>query len=84
MTVIERLRASGLAEAQAQSAAVAIAQALPVDRSVCVDDAILSAARQGDTALLVSLLADEVEPEDDEIAALAFEVDGHGETLPLT
>jgi hypothetical protein len=82
---MERLRAAGAREDEAKEAAAAIAAALPVDRAVTVDEAILEAARRGDVALVVSLLAEEVEPDEVELAALR-ELDEHPElreTIPL-
>jgi hypothetical protein len=70
MTVLERLRSTGAPEDEAQRAASAIGALLPVDRGVLVTDEVLDAARAGDLALVVMLLAEEVEPEPDEIAAL--------------
>lgn len=70
MTVLERLRSTGAPEDEAQRAASAIGALLPVDRGVLVTDEILDAARAGDLALVVMLLAEEVEPEPDEVAAL--------------
>ncbi len=70
MTVLERLRSAGAPEDEAQRAASAIGGLLPVDRGVLVTDEVLDAARAGDLALVVMLLAEEVEPEPDEIAAL--------------
>jgi hypothetical protein len=70
MTVLERLRSTGAPEDEAQRAASAIGALLPVDRGVLVTDEVLDAARAGDLALVVMLLAEEVEPEPDEIAKL--------------
>ena len=70
MTVMERLRAAGAAEDEAQRAAGTIGGALPVDRQVRVTDEVLDAARAGDVTLVALLLAEEVTAEPDEAAAL--------------
>jgi hypothetical protein len=70
MTVIDRLRSAGVREEEAQRAASAIAAVLPVDRNVRVTEEVLDAARAGDVALVSMLLAEEVEAEPDELAAL--------------
>jgi len=61
---------AGAPEAEAQRAASAIGSLLPVDRAVLVTDEVLDAARAGDVALVVMLLAEEVKTEPDEIAAI--------------
>ncbi len=71
MTVIERLREAGAAEQEARDAAAAIAAALPVGRSIVVDDAILQAARVGDLVTLQFLLAEEDAATSDEVESLA-------------
>ena len=70
MTVIDRLRSAGVREEEAQRAASAIAAALPVGRNVRVTEEILDAARAGNVALVSMLLAEDVDAEPDEIAAL--------------
>ena len=70
MTVIDRLRSAGVREEEAQRAASAIAAVLPVDRNVRVTEEVLDAARAGDVALVSMLLAEEVDAEPDELAAL--------------
>ncbi len=70
MTVMERLRAAGAAEDEAQRAAGTIGGALPVDRQVRITDEVLDAARAGDVTLVALLLAEEVAAELDEITAL--------------
>lgn len=70
MTVIDRLRSAGVGEEEAQSVASAIAAVLPVDRNVRVTEEVLDAARAGDVALVSMLLAEEVDAEPDELAAL--------------
>ena len=85
MTIIEHLRAAGAREEEAREAAAAIGAALPVNRAVTVGEAVLAAARRGDIALVITLLAEEVEPEEFELAALR-EIDENpqlGETIPL-
>ena len=85
MTVLERLRAAGAADNEALGAAAAIGGAIPVGRAFVVTEEILHAAREGDQVLLAALLAEEVELDDDERAALC-ELDGHPElreTMPL-
>jgi hypothetical protein len=71
MTVIDRLRSAGAPEAEAQRAASAIGALLPVNRAVLVTDEVLAAARAGDVALVVTLLAEEVDPEPGELEILA-------------
>lgn len=70
MTVLDRLRSEGATADEAQRAAAAIAGFLPVDRYVRVTDEVLAAARAGDAMLVSLLLAEEVDAEPDEIAAL--------------
>jgi hypothetical protein len=70
MTVLERLRSVGASNDEAQRAASAIAALLPVDRNVRVTDEVLAAARAGDVLLVSMLLAEEVDAEPDELAAL--------------
>ena len=70
MTVLERLRSVGASNDEAQRAASAIAAFLPVDRNVRVTDEVLVAARAGDVLLVSMLLAEEVDAEPDELAAL--------------
>ena len=85
MTVIDRLRSTGAAEDDALRAASAIGAALPHGRAVVVTDEALSAALQGDRVLLAALLAEEVEPDEDELASLR-ELEEHAElleTIPL-
>jgi hypothetical protein len=84
MTVLERLRVAGAAD-EALGAAAAIGAAIPVGRAFVVTEEILHAAREGDRVLLAALLAEEVELDDGERAALC-ELDGHPElreTMPL-
>ncbi len=71
VTVIDRLRSAGTPEAEAQKAASAIGALLPVDRDVRITDEMLAAARAGNVALVVMLLAEEEEPELGEIEILA-------------
>ena len=85
MTVIDRLRSTGAAEDDALRAASAIGAALPHGLAVVVTDEALSAASQGDRVLLSALLAEEVEPDEDELASLR-ELEEHAElreTIPL-
>jgi hypothetical protein len=70
MTVIDRLRSAGAPEAEAQRAASAIGALLPVDRDVRITDEVLDAARAGNVALVVMLLAEEEDPEPGEIEIL--------------
>jgi len=70
-TVIEQLRASGAAEDEADRAAATIAKVLPVGRAIVLDDRMLAAARSGDVALLMTLLAPEEDPEQDELEAMS-------------
>jgi hypothetical protein len=79
MTVIDRLRSAGAPEAEAQKAASAIGALLPVNRDVRITDELLDAARAGNVALVVMLLAEEVKADPDEITALeAFDRDDDG------
>lgn len=70
MTVIDRLRSAGVREEDAQRAASAIAAALPLDRNVRVTEEVIDAARAGNVVLLRMLLAEEVDADPDESAAL--------------
>jgi hypothetical protein len=70
MTVIDRLRSAGTPEAEAQKAASAIGALLPVNRDVRITDEVLNAARAGNVALVVMLLAEEEAPELGEIEIL--------------
>ncbi len=70
MTVIERLRASGAAEKEAQEAATTIAAALPIGHPVTIDDEVLRAARDGDLVSLQLYFAEEDAATPDELAAL--------------
>jgi hypothetical protein len=70
VTVLDRLRSVGATDDEAMRAASAIAAFLPFGRNVRVTDEVLDAARAGDALLISMLLAEEVDPEPDEIAAL--------------
>jgi hypothetical protein len=70
VTVLDRLRSTGATDDEALRAASVIAAFLPVGRNVRVTDEVLDAARAGDALLISMLLAEEVDPEPDEIAAL--------------
>ncbi len=70
MTVLDRLRSVGATDEEALRAASAIAAFLPLGRDVRITDEVLEAARAGDAVLVSMLLAEEVDAEPDEIAAL--------------
>jgi hypothetical protein len=71
-TVLERLHArlGDAEEAVYDRALRTLAAALPVDRRVELTDEIVRAAANGDVALLVILLAPEVLPDPQDLAAL--------------
>jgi hypothetical protein len=71
MTIHKRLLELGANAREARQAETLLARFLPVGRPVEITDEILKAARSGYPALVADLLAEEVEPEDDEIALMA-------------
>jgi len=64
------LRAEGADEREARDAADLIVALLPVGRDVCVTPELVRAARSGDVLAVRCLLAEEVEPDPDEVEAL--------------
>jgi hypothetical protein len=69
MTLLEALRERS-SEVDLRRATDALIAALPVGRAVQITHEVVAAAA-GDVALLLTLFAEEVEPEADELAALA-------------
>jgi hypothetical protein len=70
MTLLEALRERS-SEADVRRATDAIIAALPVGRAVEITPDVIAAAAAGDIAQLLTLFAEEVKPEPDELAALA-------------
>lgn len=70
MTLLDALRERS-SEADLRRATDALIAAIPVGRAVAITDEVLAAAAAGDVAQLVTLFAEEAEPEPDELAALA-------------
>lgn len=70
MTVHDRLVALGADDHQAGAAETLIARFVQLGRPVVVTDEVVAAARAGDAGLVATLLAEEVDPEGDELAAL--------------
>jgi hypothetical protein len=69
-TVHDRLVALGADDAEAREVADFLSRFLPVDRPVLLTDEILTAARDRDHVLLVCLLAEEVEPDEEDLRML--------------
>jgi hypothetical protein len=69
-TVHDRLVALGADDSEAREVAEFLSRFLPVDRPVVLTDEILTAARERDHVLVVCLLAEEVEPDEEDIQAL--------------
>jgi hypothetical protein len=74
VTLLDALRERS-SEANLQRATDALIAAMPVGRAVEITPDIIAAAAAGDVAQLLTLFAEETEPEPDELAALA-EIDG--------
>jgi hypothetical protein len=70
MTVHDRLLAAGASPEEACEAAIFLARYVPVEQSVILTDEILAAARAEDGAMVMALLAPEVEPDDFELEAI--------------
>lgn len=84
VTLLDALRERS-SEADLRRAIDALLQAMPVGRRVEITPEVLEAAAAGDVALLVTLFAEEIEPNEDELVALR-ELDKHPElreTIPL-
>ena len=84
MTVLERLK-SAAPNGEAHETAAFLAGFLPLGRPVVLTEEMIEAARRHDAAALAALLAEEVQPELDEVEALR-ELDEHpelGETIPF-
>jgi hypothetical protein len=71
MTVHERLLELGANAREARQAEALLARLIPHGRSVEITDEVLVAARAGFPGAVAALLAEEVEPDDDDLAALA-------------
>jgi hypothetical protein len=67
----------GAGDDEVQRVVSVVAAFLPFNRAITIDDEVLAAARIGDAALVRMLLAEEVESERDEVAAL--EAADHGD-----
>lgn len=86
MTVHDQLVALGADDREARDAATLLARCFPLGRPIVLTDEVVAAARAGDAVLVTLLLAPEVPPEDDEIAALRELADGptaDRELIPL-
>jgi hypothetical protein len=84
VTIHDRLVSLGAGDREARDAEMLLARVVPLGRPVVLTDEVVAAARAGDAALVATLLAEAVEPEADEIAALADTSesgDGHVSTL---
>jgi hypothetical protein len=71
VTVHDRLVSLGAGDREAQDAEVLLARVVPLGRPVVLTDEVVAAARAGDAALVATLLAETVDPEPGELAALA-------------
>lgn len=69
VTVLDALRERS-SEAERNRATDALLAAMPVDRPVAITSEVLEAAFAGDVALLVTLFAEEVDPEPGELEEL--------------
>ena len=76
MTVHDQLVALGADDREARDAANLLARYFPLGRPIVLTDEIVAASRAGDAVLVALLLAPEVPPEADEIAALRELADG--------
>ncbi len=70
MTVEDRLREMGVGERETHEVAEVLVRVVPFGRPIVLTDDVIAAVRAGDLALVSSLLAEEVEPQPDEIEAL--------------
>jgi hypothetical protein len=70
MTVHDWLVAAGASDHEVREAETFLARYLPVEQLVILTDEILAAARAEDGALVMALLAPEVEPDDFELEAI--------------
>ncbi len=71
VTIHDRLVFLGSDDREANDAAALLASVLPLGRPVVLTDEVVAAARAGDAALVATLLAETVDPQPDELAALA-------------
>lgn len=83
VTIHDRLVSLGAGDREALDAEALLARVVPLGRPIVLTDEVVAAARAGDAALVATLLAEAVDPEPDEIAALAdrSDDDGHLATL---
>ncbi|MBV8579436.1 MAG: hypothetical protein JOZ86_02275 [Candidatus Eremiobacteraeota bacterium] len=70
MTVHDHLLAIGADDREARNAEELLARVVPLGRPIVLTDEVVAAARAGDSALVATLLAAEVDPDSDEVAAL--------------
>jgi hypothetical protein len=75
MTVHDRLVALGADDRETVDAETLLARCVPLGRPVLLTEEIVAAARAGDVALLAMLLAPEVAPDEDDLAAIADAAD---------
>jgi cytochrome P450 len=71
VTVHDRLVALGADDRETREAEGLLARVVPLGRPIVVTDEAIAAARAGDAALLTMLLAAEVAPDADDLAAIA-------------
>jgi hypothetical protein len=84
MTVHERLLATGADDREARNAEALLGRLIPHGRPIAITDDVLDAARRGDHVAVVCLLAEEVEPDDIDLALLAeAQVLNDGTTIGL-
>jgi hypothetical protein len=70
VTVHDRLLELGADPRETSAAEALLARFVPFGRPVVLTEDVLAAARAGDAALVATLLAEEVEPDEDDLAAL--------------
>jgi hypothetical protein len=70
MTFHDQLVAIGADDREARDAEGLLARLVPLGRPVVLTDEVVAAARAGDAALVATLLAEEVDPDADELEAL--------------
>jgi hypothetical protein len=83
MTIHEQLVAIGADDRETRDAEPLLARIVPLGHPVLLTDEIVAAARAGDAVLLAALLAEEIEPDEAELAALR-ELDEHPELRETT
>jgi hypothetical protein len=71
VTVHDRLVALGADDQEAWNAETLLARVVPLGRPVVITDEVIAAARTGDAVLLAMLLAQEVAPDSEDLAAIA-------------